>query len=245
VIEHPVETESDILKLKTPDPIKDGRMPLYLGVVKEMHCHFACLNVAYIIGPYTLAGLLNGASRVIKNVLKNPKFLKELLEFTMVSVNKYAQALIEAGADAICILEPTATLLSPIQFDEFSGLYVKKIVDKCNVPVILHICGNTTHLIGNMISTGIDGISLDSMVDFAEIKKIVPEEIFLIGNLDPVNVIAYGDKTVVENNIKILLQVMNDRNNFVLSTGCDLPEDADLHNIQLMFNLARGENRKG
>jgi uroporphyrinogen decarboxylase len=96
-----------------------------------------------------------------------------------------------------------------------------------------------------MISTGIDGISLDSMVDFAEIKKIVPEEIFLIGNLDPVNVIAYGDKTVVENNIKILLQVMNDRNNFVLSTGCDLPEDADLHNIQLMFNLARGENRKG
>ncbi len=239
VLEHPIEKEADLLKLKIPNPAKDARMPMVLDVVKRMHESFACLNIAYIVGPYTLAGLLNGASRVIKNVLKKPEFLKELLEITTIVIEEYAQALINAGADALCILEPTATLLSPAQFDEFSGVYVKRITDKCKAPVILHICGNTTRIINNMVLTKVDGLSLDSMVNFAEVKEMIPENMILMGNLDPVSMIAYGEKDVVKKNIRELLGVMKDKKNFVLSTGCDLPKDADLDNIQLMFELAK------
>jgi uroporphyrinogen-III decarboxylase len=32
---------------------------------------------------------------------------------------------------------------------------------------------------------------------------------------------------------------MKKNNNFILSTGCDLPQDTDLKNIELFVNLAR------
>lgn len=240
VIEHPVICESDIERFIIPDPSVSGRMPLMINVMKKMSKSFDCKKIAYVIGPYTLAGLMNGAGQVIKNVLKKPQFLKTLLDFTTDVISKYAQALEESGADAICILEPTATMLSPKDFVEFSGNYVQKLVLQCNVPIILHICGDTTHLIKHMIETGARGISLDSMVDFGKIKEQVSLDVMLIGNVDPVNCIAYGEESTTKETISKLLMEMKGTSNFVLSTGCDLPKDASLDNISLLFDLARG-----
>lgn len=78
----------------------------------------------------------------------------------------------------------------------------------CPVPVILHICGDTTHLLENMLAAGAAGISLNAMINFGEIKDTVPEDIVIMGNLDPVNVIAYAEKSIAEKNIRQLLQVM-------------------------------------
>jgi uroporphyrinogen decarboxylase len=239
VIEHPVIDRSDLNNLVIPDPEKDGRMPLFLKLVKMMSSSFTCSTVAYVSGPYTLAGLMSGASRVIKSVLKDPEYLKELLDFSTRVIAAYGQKLIEAGADMICILEPTATGLSPDQFKRFSGNYIKSLKKEWNHPVILHICGDTDHLITEMVKTDCEGISLDSMVNILAVINRIPEDVMVLGNVDPVNIMAYGEKKEVEEKVRSLLMEMKGRNNFVLSTGCDLPPDTNLHNIEYLINLAR------
>jgi uroporphyrinogen decarboxylase len=38
-------------------------------------------------------------------------------------------------------------MLSPDQFEEFSRRYLSYLVEELKAPLILHICGNSTHLL--------------------------------------------------------------------------------------------------
>jgi len=240
IIEHPIKNERDLGKLHIPNPKKNGRMPIASKVIRKMHKSFDSINVAYIIGPYTLAGLLCGASTVIKNVLKNIIFLEKVLEFSSKVIDIYCIELINSGADMICMLEPTATGLSPEQFKEFSGNYIKKLKNNWNIPLILHICGDTTSLIREMTKTSCDGISLDTMVDLQHVANLISSDILILGNIDPVRVLAYGNKEEVEEKVKKLLFDMRGVDKFILSSGCDIPLDTPLENIEAFMKAARG-----
>lgn len=240
VAEHPINSIEDLKDLSIPDPYKDGRMPLFLEVMRKMAIEFTDIpNIAYCIGPFTLAGLMTGAEETMMNVILNPEFIEEELKFTSRVIKDYGKALIDAGADAVCILEPTATVLSPQMFDVFSGNFIKELKESWNIPTILHICGNTTKIIPNMVKTGCDGLSLDYAVNLKEIKDEVPENIFIIGNINPVASIAYGKREDLEKEVKELIENMKNRKTFILSSGCDIPHDANLNNIQLMIDIAR------
>lgn len=43
--------------------------------------------------------------------------------------------------------------------------------------LLLHICGNTQHLVELMCNSGAVGLSLDSKVDFNEIKNNIPKKL--------------------------------------------------------------------
>ena len=50
----------------------------------------------------------------------------------------------EAGADAICVAEPSGTgeILGAKRFREFTVPYINRLLDAIDVPVkIVHICG--------------------------------------------------------------------------------------------------------
>jgi uroporphyrinogen decarboxylase len=240
ILDHPIKTLADLKMLKAPDPEKSARMPIFLDVVERMNRAFDCPVIAYVIGPFTLCGLLTGATQVIKSVLKKPEFLEELLSFSTGVVDRYARALVASGATSICILEPTATVLSPIQFKKFSGDYIQDILRDWNVPSILHICGDSRSLISEMLRTGCAALSLDSQVDLTEVIEQAPEDVLIIGNIDPVDVVAHGDDKTIRNVVQNLVMKMAERKNFVLSTGCDLPLDTPLENIEAMVSSARG-----
>lgn len=243
VIEHPIRNIEDLKDLFIPDPYKDARMPLFLDVIKRMSKEFLDIpNIAYCIGPFTLAGLMTGAEETLMNIILNPEFIEEEIKFTTRVIKDYGKALIDAGADAVCILEPTATVLSPQMFDNFSGKFIKELKESWSKPTILHICGDTSRIIPNMVKTGCDGLSLDYAVNLKEIRDEVPENIFIIGNINPVASIAYGKREDLENEVRELVENMKDRKTFILSSGCDIPSDANLDNIQLMIDIARTIN---
>ena len=239
VIDHPIKDMLDLGLLKIPNPLKDGRMNIFLKVIRKMKNNMHCPVVAYVIGPYTLTGLMSGAGWTLKNTIKNPELINKFLKFSFEVINIYCRALIDSGADYMCVLEPTTSGLSPKQYSEFSGKYIKKLKNKHHVPFILHVCGDTSALIKEMIKTDCDGISLDSQVNLPEISKDVPENILILGNVDPVRVITFGEVDEVEKVVKLLLEGMKNRDNFILSTGCDLPPNSKLPNIKCMFEIAK------
>jgi len=77
--------------------------------------------------PYSLAGLLMGAYEAAMATILNEKILKQLCNFTTEVIEKYIRMLISAGAELICILEPTAVMLGPDQFEKYSASHVKHI----------------------------------------------------------------------------------------------------------------------
>ncbi|MFP4482025.1 MAG: uroporphyrinogen decarboxylase family protein [Thermovirgaceae bacterium] len=228
---HPLRERAQLKDMKIPDPQKDGRMPVFVETVKKMKTGLSLPVGAYVIGPYTLAGEMMKVENTLRSTIKDPGGLKEILTFMTRVITPYATALVKAGADILTILEPTASMLSPKQFREFSGAYVKEIFDALpECMTVLHICGNTTYILKEMAATGAEGLSLDTAVKFDEVVDSVPNSV-LIGNVDPVRVMLDGTPEKVRESTLDLRRKMKDYDNFILSTGCDLPPKTNHENI--------------
>jgi len=239
VKQHPVGSSADLQRLRNPDPRRDGRMPLALAVVEAMSEEFDCINAAYVSGPFTLASLLAGAGNALRSVIRDQDFLRDLLEYCTRAIIRYSQALAEHGADVVCILEPTAGVLSPRQFEKNSAVYLREITAAVSVPSILHICGDTNVLIPNMLGTNCSAISLDSQVNMNQVLQRVRGEIQVFGNINPVNIVAYGSVEDIDKALLELISLARGNDNLTISTGCDLPLDTNMENLSYLFSESR------
>jgi len=225
----------------------DSRVNGYVDTVKLMKAGLPenVIKGAYVTGPYSVAALLMGADEAAMSSILDTEKLKRVCDTTTEKIQEYVSMLISAGAEVICILEPTAVMLGPEQFRRFSAHYVKHIVNSCkysNVSTIYHTCGNTMHLINEMADSGVDGLSLDSKevgVDLREAAKILTKYVVLIGNINPSKEMLRGTPEEVRAEVNQLLDEMNPYPNFILSTGCDLPQETPEENIAAFMDAGR------
>ena len=239
VTEHPVKSLADLERFLSIDILKDARLRSFLQTIENLCGEVDTTVGAYVTGPFTLAGLLMGATQIAVATIEEPDLTRAVIELATRMISTYAAACIDAGAHLVVYLEPTAVMLSPRSFQAFSGEYVARIDERLEVPGVLHICGNTTHLAKHMCDTGVQALSLDSVVSLGAIAKSVPENVVLIGNIDPVAVMAYGSVSGVRDAVRSLRQEMKDVRNFILSTGCDLPMDTPQENIAAFMEEGR------
>lgn len=197
------------------------------------------LTAGYVSSPFTLAGLLMGAENIAINTLMEPEFCHACIDFATSCIIPYAKAQQEAGADSVVLLDPTAVLLSPDLYDTFVKPYVEKVTEVLDIPVILHVCGQTTPIMKNLASTRVDALSLDSDVNLPEIMPLIPDDMLIIGNINPVGTMLYADAEGVRSETRNLIEKMRRHRNFILSSGCDLPANTPLENIEAFMQAAR------
>ena len=225
----------------------DTRILGYVETMKLMSIGLpeSILKGAYVTGPYSLAALLMGAEEAAMATVLNQEDLVTLCEFTTEIIQEYVRLLIAAGAQVICILEPSAVMLGPDQFGAFSATYVRHIIESCkysSIATIYHTCGNTMPLVGKMAESGVNAVSLDSReagVDMAVVAERLPPGVVIMGNVNPTGSILNGKPQDVEKEVSALLKQMSPYPNFVLSTGCDLPQETPLENIDAFMRAGR------
>jgi uroporphyrinogen decarboxylase len=225
----------------------DSRLLGYVETVKLMSIGLpdSMLRGAYVTGPYSLAALIMGADDAALATITDPLLLTDLCQLCTEKIEEYARLLVAAGAQVICILEPSAVMLGPEQFQQFSAEYVAHITDSCRyagLATIYHTCGNTMHLIRAMARTGVDGISLDSRaagVDLPEAARLVGADTVVIGNINPTGLILTGTPSQTAAETEALLGSMDPYPNFILSTGCDLPQETPVDNIKAFVDAGR------
>lgn len=229
------------------DIAADTRTLGYAKVV-ELLRHSTDTNIfkgTYVTGPYTLAALILGAQEAAQSIILEPQGLHALTEYCNGIIKDYARLLIEAGAQIICVLEPSASMLGPEHFRDFSGKYVKELAELCSrrgVVSVYHICGNSMHLIENMLKSGVNGLSLDSPdsgMDLLKVMQQVPDDVIVMGNLNPVGKIHTGSPQEVQAEVLEVLKSVDSYPNFILSTGCDLPKNTPEKNIQAFMQTGR------
>ena len=236
---HPIETAADLNRFKNIDISADCRVWTALETVKILKMEQEKPVVAYICGPFSMAGLLLGATEIFMALFDKPDDVLATIRFAAELGITYANKLQEAGADAICMLEPTAMMLPPDDFVKYAGNTIKNMTAKINAPLILHICGNSSHLIDEMCQTGAAALSLDTAVDLSTITPRVPADICVMGNIDPANLMRRGTPAEIIPAVKKLKKEMQKFDNFILSTGCNLPPDTPLENIKAFVEAAR------
>ena len=168
-----------------------------------------------------------------------PEMVECVMEKTTAFLIDYAKAYKEAGADGIMMAEPVSGLLSPALEEEFSSPYVKRIVDAVqddHFAVIYHNCGdNTPRMLDSILSTGAMAYHFGNAVDLREMLEQIPDDIVVMGNVDPAGVLRMGTPGSVREETLELMARCAAFPHFVPSSGCDIPPMTPWENIDAFF----------
>ena len=231
VLEHVIQDYSrDLPKLRIPDPAKDGRLPLILEGIRRMKelCDGQYPIVGYVQGPFRHSCMLRGTEALMRDLFKQKQPLKELLEIATESLIVYAKAVVEAGADLLCISDPSSSgdAVSPKVWKEFGFPYTKRLVEAVKptgIKIFLHVCGDTNDRLDSFAQTGVHGLSLDQKVDLAHARRTVGDSLCLIGNVDPSQTLMFGSPEQVGQEAREAINQAGQQGAFILSSGCMMP----------------------
>ncbi|MGA3406175.1 MAG: uroporphyrinogen decarboxylase family protein [Candidatus Bathyarchaeia archaeon] len=242
VLEPTVKSLNDIQSLTLPDPEKDGRLPVWINAIRilkeKVGNEFAVF--ANINGPFLAAAQLLGMLETAKCMRRSPDVLLELMDLTTQTIVNFMKAEIQAGADAIILGDPmsSSSVISPKEFAQFSFPYIQEVVRQAGeVPIILHICGDTTRIIDKMVETGAKYLELDWSVDLAQVRMNYGNTIGLIGNVNP-TLLLTGTPELVEESCRKAIEAAGLTGAYILGTGCELPRETPHTNLDTMIRAA-------
>lgn len=248
VIGRLIDTLEDAQALAIP-PVGAGRTNLYIEAIKQVTDLITDRPVlAGVIGPYSLSGRLMEMTEIMIKCYTDPDIVHMVLEKTTSFLIDYIKAYKSIGANGVVIAEPAAGLLSPELCEEFSSVYVKRIVSEVqdeNFAVIYHNCGNTIPLVESILSINATGYHFGNAIKMADILKLMPSDKLVFGNVDPASQFRNGTpESITEKTLEILKECSS-YDNFIISSGCDIPPLSSWNNIDAFFNAVDSFYGKG
>jgi len=245
VTEHPLAKDKDFSRLVKPT-LKDGRFPVVLEEVKllkEKYGDEVCIGPV-TGGPITTAANLRGVENLLMDMVLDPSYVHELLRLCTDVCLDYYRAICEAGAHAIIMLDPvsTNTIMSPEQYQEFTMPYQKELFAVCaehSVVGVNHICADTSLIWEKMINVGAPAIQIDFPIDLEDCKKRVGPETCIMGNVNPIETMLYGNPDDVYNAAVKCIKAAGNQSGFVLTPGCDLNPKTPEENIKALVQAAK------
>jgi uroporphyrinogen decarboxylase len=241
----------DLNLLSRPRTGKEGRLGFKVEATRlaaEAVGDRCYLKTCFDSGPFSLATAVRGIENLMLDCMDDPQFVFDLLEICTDAVIKFARACGKAGCHALTFGDSTAGLLSRDLYERFAFPYAKRVIAALadlEIPVFMHICGDTGHIIDLMAATDAAGLEVDFQHDIAYYKSKTGGSVCLQGNIAPAEIMYLGTPQDIENASRIALEQGMAGGRFILSTGCEIPRDTPAANLRAMIDAAKQFGRYG
>jgi len=219
--------------------LEKGRIPVVLEAIEILKERVGddIPVIGQIIGPFSLAAHLANMEKILKMSVKKPKLVEE---FTMLGLDflvEYANAMLERGADAILVANMFASvdLLGASGYVKHAQPFDKKLIRRIKGPVILHICGDGTKIVRDMIDTGADCISIDSKTDARYAVEVSRGKAAIMGNIDTIYTLVFGKPRDVIVETKKALESGID----IIAPECSLSPNTPNVNVKAMVQTVK------
>ncbi len=143
--------------------------------------------------------------------------------------------------------EPAAGLLSPKSLAQFSTPYVGQIVSALQTEefaFIYHNCGAKLVHLEEILKDGAAIHHFGKPMDIVAALQQVDSETILAGNLDPAEVFVGAAPEQVRQSTTELLNATAEYHNFLISSGCDLPPNLPLPNLDAFYRAVADFNKE-
>lgn len=214
-----------------------GRAAVAAEAVRLMVASAADLPViAGLSGPVSLATSLADPLPFYKSLRRHPDRARALLEVCTQAAITFGDALVDAGADVVCIADPSATgeLLGGRSFGEFALPYINDIVrhfEARGVPSIVHICGDVRSLGTVLRGVAASVISVDSIVRIDVLRELAPDHLTM-GNISTY-LLEFGKPRTLAAVAENLLRQGVD----ILSPACGIGARTPLANLRAVTDI--------
>jgi uroporphyrinogen decarboxylase len=195
----------------------------------------------WVEGPLAEYCDLRDLSAAFIDFYEYPEEMKRALNLITESQLLFIEAQIKAGAHCIGIGDAVCSLISPDLYSEFIFPLEKRLVEHAQMlgaKVKLHICGNTSAILPEMILTGADIIDVDHLAGSMEhyVKLLSANQVFS-GNSDPVSVIQNGTDEELTENVRLCFKHTGRKG--VVSAGCEITPDTTVKRLLDYSTIAR------
>ncbi len=247
VLKNPILQNPSLDILTIPDPKKKARLPVYLEAIEYVYKAIGDIIpiLAYIPAPFTTGMHLVNPEKFLVDTLKNPDWIKDMLNIVFEATVKFCYEIINAGALPI-IVDPLASgsVISPTIYKEFALPYEQRLIHylhRYDFDVILHICGDTTAIMDKFPDTGADLISVDRVNMLKAMEKLA-SKMRLIGNFDTTTILFSNPDEIYAMAGAMVEQLKFAHKGYIAATGCEVPIRAPKENVQAFI---KGAKEKG
>ena len=194
--------------------------------------------------PWTLANyMIEGSSvaewtRARALLHEDPRLFGALMEKITRAVIDTLKLQIAAGVDAVQIFDSSGGLLSASSFEQGSARWLRRVVEAIHgqVPVIIFSKGAHGSW-STLANTGASVIGLDWTVEMSRVASILPRNIAVQGNLDPV-LLTTRPEIVAAETLR-LLRSMRNRHGYIFNLGHGVPPSAKPECIQALVETVK------
>ena len=204
----PIRDAADVAALQ-PERLDGGIAPI-LEAVRRVRANVGDATlIGFAGGPFTVACYMveGGGSKDFVHIRtmawREPALFAALMEIVTQATITYLSAQIQAGAEAVMLFDSWAGVLSPQLFRQHVIQPTARIVQAL---AVLHPGGPVIgfpRLAGVMLAeyvqaTGVRAVHLDTSMDPVLVAGLLPEDVAVQGNLDPIALLAGGTAMTAE-----------------------------------------------
>jgi len=232
--------------LEVPDPYTAHPMCEVLKAVKILADQIG--DKVFLMGradqgPLALAAALRGYEQILIDLALNerPAQLHKLLDYCVRVQTRYALALKEQGAHGTALGGAGVDFIGPRFYTEIEQGYERKFIEAVNsadFPVALHICGDSTLILEDMVRTGAPILELDYKTDLRKAKAVLRGRSTCLGPVNPALIWGAHDPHEVEAAAQEAIEILAPGGEFILGPGCALGGDTPADNIHALVQAA-------
>lgn len=189
----------------------------------------------WVEGPMAEYSNLRGLAEACMDFYDSPAQMEKALDIiTEFSINFISEQ-IQAGANCIGIGDAACSQIGPQLYKKFIWEREKIMVGHIHSQgaiAKLHICGNTTSILQDMIATKSDIVDIDHLVEDMNpfVKLLGPGQV-LCGKSDPVSIIENGTEAEIIESVSRCQAEGGGR--CIISAGCEITPDTTVENMRV------------
>lgn len=197
--------------------------------------------LGWVEGPVAEYADLRGVSEAALDFVDDPDAVLETMDVIVESALDFITHQVEAGAHAIGIGDAFCSQIGPVRYRELAWEGERRMIEHIHhlgAKAKLHICGDTTMLLPDMIRTGADIVDVDHLVsDMTEFAPLLGPNQVLSGKTDPVSLIQDSTPDEILKSVQDCQKQTKGR--CIVSAGCEITPGTSLENFQA-FRAAAG-----
>jgi len=195
--------------------------------------------------PFTLTARILGMEPLLIATIQEPEKLSKLIQFS----TELTWAILERILDHPDIpganfSDPVASgdVVSPPTFRRFSAPAMKELVNRVRAKrkySMVHICGNTTQVLKDVLEIHPHCFSLENKVDLKVAREILGSKVCVAGNVSPTGAFLSGTPEQVRAEAQACLDAWGDEGGYILTVGCDFSKNVPLENMKALMSFRK------
>lgn len=240
-----LHSTSEISSLPNPNPQMDGLLPLVINRLKlaqpKIEAAGHKIRFAVARGPLNIASYLMGASEFLMAMMLEPekvhallqkitRFLKEWLDY---------QREVFPTIDGILLLDDIIGFVGKNEFMNFVMPYFKELYATDVTVKFLHNDASCKVSAPFLAEIGVNLFNMGYDLSLNELKQLTQNQVTLLGNLPPRDVLANGNPALVREKTLAMINDLQDKTRIIFSCGGGMPPSVSSINLKTFIETVQ------